>query len=417
MTRDKSEVTVEFDHHQAASVMPPEMVDTWMQQQCPVAWTEAHGGYWYLTGYEDTDRMAKEWRTFSTTEGIIHPPPPYGHVAMVDDDPPVHTAFRRALNPTLSREKVENELRPRIEYWTNVFIDRVIEQGHCDLIYDIAVPIPGAVTLEWLGFEDREEWWRIGSAWHDLQGRPIESEEFQRAAETIGWFDGRIAEELEARKATPREDTLTDVVNIEIDGKPLEMADAVSLVRILLGAGVDTTTSLLGSALVYLHHTPEHRQQLAEDPSLWPDATEEFLRRYPPNRTLTRTCVQETQVGEFTIKPGEKVLSSITAANHDASVFPDPMVLKLDRKPNRNLAFGSGVHRCLGMHLARAEFVETMQAVLRRMPDYVVVEDRFVRYTKQANLVGWMTVPARFTPGERVYPADEAADVVAALDR
>lgn len=413
MGKSKADVTVDFDHHAPTAVTNDELVDTYLQQTCPVAWSETHGGFWYLTRYEDAKRIANEWKSFTVEEGIVHPPPPYTKVTMAEDDPPVHTQYRRALNPTLSKEHVENVVRPRIEYWTDVFIDRVIESGACDLLYDIGVAVPGAVTLEWLGFtDDRDEWWRIGAAWHDLWGRPLESEEWARAGETIAWFDTRIAEELALRREKPRDDTLTEVAKIEIDGEVISEEAAVSLVRVLLGAGVDTTTSLIGSAIVHLYYNADDRRRLREEPELWPVATEEFLRRYPPSRTLVRTCVEEAEIGEFTICPGEKVIASLTAANLDAEVFGRPLSFEPDRDLNPNLAFGAGVHKCFGLHLARAEFIVVMRKLLERLPDYEIREEELVRYGRQSNIRGWMKVPATFTAGERRLATDEAADAL-----
>jgi cytochrome P450 len=270
------------------------------------------------------------------------------------------------------------------------------------------VPIPTAVTLEWLGFEDPDEWWKIGDAWHNLFSRSRTGPHFQRAGETIAWFDTRIAEELEARRENPRDDVLTHVLAIEINGEPLSQEDAVGLVRILIGAGTDTTTTLLGSAFVHLHFNPADRRRLVDEPDLMESATEEFLRRYPPTRTLYRTCVQDTDVDGFTIKAGEQVLASILAANLADDKFEDPVAFVPDRAPNRHLSFGMGVHKCLGMHLARAEFIHIMKAVLDRMPDFALVEDEISDYVTQATMMGWRTVPATFTPATKQLRDDEA---------
>jgi cytochrome P450 len=334
---------------------------------------------------------------------------------MVYDDPPTHTVYRRALNPTLSRETVQTVLVPRVDHWTDVFIDRVIEAGECDLMYDIAVPIPTAVTLEWLGLEDQEEWWMVGDAWHNIFSRAQASPHFQKAFETISWFDTRISDELTARRANPRDDVLSQIVAIEIDGRPIPHDDAVSIVRILIGAGVDTTTTLLGAAFVHLHYYPEDRRRLMHEPELMASATEEFLRRYPPTRTMFRTCVKETVLGDVAIQPGEHVLTSILAANMQDDTFPDPLAFVPDRTPNRHLSFGMGVHKCLGMHLARAEFIQIMHQVLARMPDYAVREDELVDYSRQGTMTGWITAPATFTPGPRKLGLDDTTRAAAGV--
>ncbi len=402
MGKTKDDVRVAFDHHTSARLLNADHAYAELRNRCPVAWTDAHDGYWVATSYAAADRVAKEHRTFSTTKGITIPPPPYGQTAMVDFDPPEHTAYRRALNPVLSQDAVDERLVPRIEYWADVLIDQIIERGEVDLMYDLAVPIPTAVTLEWLGWEQRDEWWPIGEAWHDLMGRGLTDPRFVRASEVVAWFDGRIAEELAARRAEPRDDVISHIAAIEIDGAVIPEKDQISLVRILVGAGVDTTTSLIGSALVHLSYHPEDRRRLREDPELWPTATEEFLRRYTPARTVARTCVAETELEGVTIRPGERVLAALSAGNQDADEFESPLTCVLDRGRNRHLSFGSGVHRCLGMHLARAEFAIVVRRVIERMPDYVVREDGLVEYARQSNITGWMTGPATFTPGPRM---------------
>lgn len=414
--RTKADVTVDFDPHASTRVLDPAYIDTRLQRRCPVAWSEEHGGFWYVTEYENASRVMKDYKAFSSCNGDVLPPPPYSRIAMVYDDPPVHAAYRRALNPLLSREAVEEEMVPRIRYWTDVFLDRVIESGRCDLMYDLAVPIPAAVTLEWLGFEDPDEWFRIGDAWHNFFSRSRTGPHFQQAGETIIGFDARIAEELAARREQPRDDIMSRIVEIEIDGAPLSEEDAVGLVRILIGAGTDTTTTLLGSAFVHLHFNPDDRRRLMDEPELLESATEEFLRRYPPARTVFRTCVQDSEMDGFTIKAGDQIVASILGGNLEDEQFENPDAFIPDRSPNRHLSFGMGVHRCLGMHLGRAEFINVMEAVFERIPDFAVLEDEISDYVTQATMMGWRTVPATFTPGTRKLPADEAAVVLPLRD-
>jgi cytochrome P450 len=408
MQKTRAEVTVDFDHHRPARVLNPDLAYAELRHSCPVAWSEAHGGFWLVTEHKDVERVTRTHQLFSTREGITLPTPPYGQSALIDFDPPKHTAYRRAMNPVLSREAVQMQLKPRIAHWTDVFIDRIIEAGHCDLVYDIAVAIPTAVTMEWLGWSNQDDWWKFGKAWHDLMGRPLGDPGFIHASEVIAGFDTSIAEELADRRSKPRGDALSHVANLEIEGERIAENDAISLVRLLVGAGVDTTTSLIGSALVHLHFYPDDRRRLSEKPELWATATEEFLRRYSPIRTVMRTCVQETELGECPVKPGEHVLAGISSANLDANAFPEPLRFDLERTPNRHVSFGTGVHMCLGMHLARAEFEIVLRRVLERIPDYRIAEDELIEYSRQSSVSGWMTAPANFTPGRKILPENQA---------
>lgn len=408
MPKKRDEVTVDFDHLRPSRALNPDLAYAELRHGCPVAWTDAHDGFWVVTGYDDVARVTKDHRHFSTSKGITIPPPPYGESALIDFDPPKHTGYRRFMNPTLSREFVEESLKPRIEHWTNVFLDRIIEAGRCDLVYDIAVTIPAAVTMEWLGWDKEDEWWPIAKAWHDLMARPLGDDGFLHAAEVVAWFDTRITEELDRRRQVPLDDTLSQVANMDINGEPVPENHGLSLVRLLVGAGVDTTTSLIGSALVHLHFYPEDRRRLTEEPELWTLATEEFLRRYPPAVTVARNCIQQTELSGCPIEPGDWVLASISSANKDAKMFDQPLTFDAERTPNRHLSFGTGVHVCLGQHLARVEFEVVLRTVLARLPDYRILEDELIDYSRQSPITGWMKAPAVFTPGTKVLPAHSA---------
>lgn len=402
----KEDVTVDFDHHRSVIDAPPETVYAELRRDCPVAWTEHHGGYWVISTYEDLRRAFTNWRVFMQRGGPAIPS--YPHVGVPTDlDPPEHMPYRRLLNPLLSRAVVHAELRPRIEYWATHFIDKVIEQGECDLVYDLALPIPGAVTLEWAGWENREEWPRISEAWHNLTSYPPGDERRERALGSVAWFESRIAEELEEHRRRPRSATtvLSYAARMEIDGKPVPEERAVSFVEMAIAAGVDTTTSLISAALVHLDNDHDHRQRLVDQPELWENATDEFLRRFPPVRAVARTLGADTTVGGCTMKAGERVLLANGSGCHDEAVVADPLDVVLDRTPNKHLAFGLGMHRCVGMHLAREEFMVTTRAILERMSDYQLDISKLVPYPDQGLISGWISLPATFSPGSRRAPS------------
>lgn len=402
-------IKVDFDHHRSALALNPDHIYNELRHTCPVAWSDAHEGFWILSRYGDVEAAIRNSGAFSTSGGNTIPPPPYDDAVMINSDPPVHTRWRRAMNETVSRALVMEKLQPRIEYWTDLFIDRVIERGHGDFVYDIAVPIPTAVTMEWLGWDGIEEWWEFGLAWHDLMGAPLNTRRYARAAGLVVEFDEAIARHVVARREQPRDDVISHIANITFEGEQPSVADAVGLIRILVGAGVDTTTSLIGSGIVHLHFYPEDRRKLVENPDLWPSATEEFLRRYPPIRSLVRTCIRETGIGEHTIRPGDRLLALVSSANQDGERFPNPLGFDAERAPNRHLSFGAGIHQCLGMHLARAEFQTVMKRVLERMPDLAIRDEELKPYTRQSTVSGWAAIPMAFTPGAKLLPEDGTA--------
>jgi cytochrome P450 len=174
----------------------------------------------------------------------------------------------------------------------------------------------------------------------------------------------------------------------------------------LVGGGLDTTTSLTSLALHHLDMDTDQRAWLAADADRLVIATEEYLRYFSVNETLTRTVTRDVELGGQQLKKGDVVLISWLSANHDEAEFERPGDVVLDRAPNRHLAFGVGPHRCIGMHLARTMFQVIVRQVLRRMPDYRVDRDATRFYSGNPTLTGIVSMPATFSPGRREGPAD-----------
>jgi cytochrome P450 len=170
----------------------------------------------------------------------------------------------------------------------------------------------------------------------------------------------------------------------------------------IIAAGVETTTSLLSSALWHLDRVPEDRKRLIADPSLLDTACEEFLRMYTPEQAGARTVVHRTEIGGAVLQRGDRVLLAWSSANRDPSQFENPEEFQLDRKPNRHMSFGLGIHRCIGSHLARQEFTIIMGEVLRRLPDYAIDQDRARLYPDLGLMYGYREMSATFTPGPRL---------------
>ena len=197
------------------------------------------------------------------------------------------------------------------------------------------------------------------------------------------------------------------IAHYEADGVKIAPDDAEAVVLLTIGGGVDTTTSVTSAALLHLSRHPADRRRLVAEPDLLDSAIEEFLRVYPPARTHARTAVRDTELGGCPVAKGDRVLLSEVSANHDESAFPDADRFVIDRFPNRHVAFGLGIHRCPGSHLARAQFKEMLRQVLERMPDYTVRDADVVEYTNWSAIGGWARLPATFTPGRRIGPRIE----------
>jgi cytochrome P450 len=392
-----------FNHYAHKSLA--ESTSAWrdLRQQCPVAWTEANGGHWVVTRYEEVTIAFKDWETFSSARTD----PDYSSISIdtkipplypEELDPPEWFPLRRILSELLSPAAVKN-LASRIEHWVTYYIDRIIETGTCEMSEDLACPIPAAVTLELLGFP-QSDWPRISNAFHGAayeEGTP----ESARAHQDMFWVAARVGEELAERRRAPRDDAMSDIVSRQIDGKQISMSDAQNLVFLTVGGGVDTTTALTSAAFVHLSAHPADRALLAEDLGRLDTATEEFLRVYPPARTHARIATRDVDLCGSHVAEGDRVLLSEVSACHDDRAFEDADQFMIDRFPNRHVAFGLGIHRCPGSHLARAQFKEIIRQVLERMPDYAVAESAIVEYPNWGVIGGWAKIPAVFTPGHR----------------
>lgn len=403
---------VDFDHHSPQFNADPH--SGWLslqEKQCPVAWSEHYGGFWVVADYEGNHEVLKNHEAFTTErvrsnsgdQGLLIP----GSAEISDIpaypeelDPPHHGPVRRLLNSKLS-PAASRQMLPIIDQWVSTCIDAVIEAGECDLLYDITGPVPAYTTLDWLGFP-HDRIIEAAETTHDSLGYPIGSE---RRTKAVSGRSNMIVQTLwetaAARRAEPRDDLISWLITQEIDGEPVDDRTIVALGRVLVGGGVDTTTSLISSALVHLDNDRALRQRLIEDPDLLVPATEEFLRAYPPLVSIARTARQDVDMRGCAIRSGDRVLVSRYAANHDGKAFEDPETFDIDRFPNPHVSFGLGPHRCVGSHLARLMFQQTMRQILSRMPDYELKTDQVAPYPDRGTVDGWAALPARFTPGLR----------------
>ncbi len=403
-----SRPTVDFDHYSPEFAADPAAAFRELREQCPVAWSDQHGGFWIPTRHADVATVSRDDATYSSdrlddpdSTAIIIPrfPSPVRNVP-IEMDPPEFNPYRRILNPVMSPQAVETELRPLLEDLADYCVDRVIEQGECDMVIDLASPVPSLFTLIWLGLPT-DDWERFADIQHSIVANPPDSPEFERARDGMGWQLEVIQETIAAKRAHPANDLMSYFISQQVDGHPLSDQRVLEMVSLVIAGGVDTTTSLTGQALMWLHDKPEVRAMLVDDPDALELATEEFLRFFCPVTTLARTVVKDTELGGQQLHPGERIMLPWYAANRDPDVFPDPDDVVLDRYPNRHTSFGLGIHRCAGSNLARVSFRSLLTTILRRMPDYVIDSSRAKFYPAIGTNTGWSKLPATFTPGTR----------------
>lgn len=413
------ELARRFDHHSIEYAQDPWGMNHALAQRCPVARSEQHGGFWYVTGYDQVRQVAMDDRTYSARHDLPNGATPYEGINLpgypmrsgfIETDPPLATAWRRPFNKYFSVTAAE-EWRPRLQRYATWCLDQKIESGVMDLVLDYCGPVPAIATLKLVGLPT-DDWKTFSDASHHIVSLPPGSPECEQAMRSHAELFAKLPAIAAERRVKPTDDLLTLVTEMELDGAPLSEEMLVETVLLLVQGGVDTTSNLVGHALRYLAEHPEQRQQLIDDPGLLPSATAEFLRYYAPVQTIARTATRDTELGGCPIRAGDRVLMSWAGANLDDRAWTDPLKLVLDRSPNRQTSFGIGVHRCLGANLANVMIEVMLAEVLRRIPDYHIAGP-VSRYTTIGVIHGIEALPVGFTPRPRIT---ELGTDLAALD-
>ena len=410
MVADGHAPIVDFDHNSEAHSADPVGSYRALREKCPVAWTEAHDGYWIMSSYDAVFEAARDDEVFSSArnsyggEGlsvVIPKTPMHLHIP-IEIDPPEFRKYRRLINPITAPAAIER-MHDLVTKYATWFIDEVIEAGQCDLAQVIGVP--SIVTVDWLGLPV-SDWMLYSRAHHAVLAAVPGSEEYVHATTVLfPYVSDQMREVIAARRAEPQEDVISYLVAQEVNDRPITDEEVFSIVELLLAGGVGTTASLVSQTLVWLYEHQEVRRDLQEHPEKLERAVEEFLRYFSPTQALARTVAKDADFHGCPMHKGDRVLLAWAAANRDASQFEEPDAINIDRWPNRHTAFGVGVHRCAGSHLGRAMARELLGQILERMPDYVVDLEQLEPYPHQGTNTGWQRIPATFTPGERRGPA------------
>jgi len=297
-------------------------------------------------------------------------------------DPPEHAAYRKLLDPLFAPRRID-ALEADIAGRVNQFIDGFVDRGSCDFTAEFAELFPASVFLGMMGLpweqldtlvEMRDGLLRPG----DNGMAPEERSAIQRetAARVYQYFDAI----LDARAADPREDILSLFVSLERDEGRLRRDEVLAICFVLLTAGLDTVTDSLTCFFAFLAQHPEHRRRIVDDPDMIPGAVEELLRWETPVPSVVRWAREDATLGGETVGAGNHVMVNLGAANLDPAEFADPLEVRFDRETNRHLAFGGGVHRCLGSHLARRELRIALREWHRRIPEYTLSPGYEVTY-------------------------------------
>jgi cytochrome P450 len=361
-------------------------------------------GFWVLTRYEDVvavlrdGRLAKEAVIAFVAARFGIAPGTIG-LSMLDRDPPDHTRLRSLVSKVFTPRVVEG-LRPHIQEIVDGLLQRVAGAGSMDLIEAFAYPLPVMVICELLGvpLEDHERFkgWSLDMARGlDAIMLPVDSEVARRSGAArhalSGYFRGLIAE----RRASPRGDLLSALIAAEEAGDKLSEDELLASCILLLVAGHETTVNLIGNGTLALLRHPEQLRRLREDPGLITSAVEELLRYDGPVQRTARMPSTDVTIGGRTISKGEMVMPFIGAADRDPAQFPDPDRLDITRSDNRHIAFGLGIHFCLGAPLARAEGQIAINTLVQRLPTLALATGR-PEYRQSLTLRGLKALPVTF---------------------
>ena len=353
-----------------------------LRSQDPVHWDEELG-FWVLTRYADIASVYQDPR-FSRAQGLRRgyerlpeseqsvAEPVYRSFSktMFYSDPPYHTRLRGLVNSAFTPTAIE-EMRPYVQKTVDGLLDSVQANGSMDMIHDFAYPLPILVIARMLGLpaEDRVQF----KKWSDdlfaiLGSVPHSPDLMERAAHSLTDLTEYITELSEARRIHPQNDLLTGLVEAVKEGERLTQEELVANVIILLSAGHETTSNLIGNGLLALLQHPDQLQKLRQQPHLIASAVEEMMRYDNPVQIAYRSAAEDVEVGGKCIRKGDLVNSILAAGNRDPERFTEPNCFDITRDEGRQLGLGLGIHFCLGAPLLRLEAQVAFNILLRRFP-------------------------------------------------
>lgn len=367
-----------FDPYDPTLQLDPYPTYRWLRDESPVHW-DPDRGFWTLSRFDDVWSAVHDPLRLSSAQGIVIGQSDIGASDLMEAmpmmimmDPPRHDELRRLVSRAFTPRAIA-QMEEAVRTTTRQLLDEFPEGG-ADLLPSFAGPLPVTVIAEMLGVpvDDRESF----REWSDMLVRinPDEPEAVERAMHGSAELFAYLPPLIEARRRKPEDDLLSAMVAAEHEGRQMTDAEIAGTAFLLLTAGNETTTNLIANMTMVIGTDPDLRRTLVDDPSLIPAAAEEVLRLESPVQGLARTASEDVTIGDATIEAGQQVLLLFAAANRDEREFPDADTMLLERRSDRALAFGHGIHYCLGATLARLEVRVAFEEFLRRVPDFEVGE-------------------------------------------
>lgn len=333
------------------------------RSRCPVAYSREHDGFYMLLDYADVRKGMADFRTFSSEPQVLRPMLPRKPIPALEMDPPRHSAWRAIFNSAVKPE-TPAAMAPFIRRDIRHHIDRIRTMERCDIVRELTEPVPAETICHLMGVDgDNVPAIRDAAiAMFDAQGDP---DEFGRRQAAFGELTVR---EVHERRARPREDFLTSLADVMVEGRPLDDNDYVVLLAAFLGAGHHSTTSAMTSLIREVFSRPDLVERLRADPAMIEPVIEETLRLRPPFFGFYRRARKDVEVAGVPIAAGDDVYMGWAAANRDPRQFDDPETFDADRPNCRHFSFGFGIHICPGAPLARMELRVLLEELLDSLP-------------------------------------------------
>ncbi len=383
-----------------------------LRREDPVHWNdtrhevERNGrGFWSITKYEDIKMMSRNPMLFSSWEGGTNIFDLHGEdldgtrSMMLNMDPPTHVKYRRLVAHNFTPRMIER-LEPHIRDLAREIVDDIVERGSCDFVMDVAAQLPMKTIMEIVGVPEEDQ-----ARLFDLSNRLVGFDD----PELIGSFDeGRIAaaevcmygQKLRDLVAEcPKDNLASALYHGKVDGESMDAFQYNYFFLMLMIAGNETTRTLTAHGMRLLMEHPEERRKLVENPSLIPNAVEEFLRYNPAVMHFRRTLTEDFELRGKTLKKGDKVVMWYPSANRDEDVFEDPDRFDVTRRIPEHLGLGIGEHYCLGASFARCQLRSIFTELLTRVPDIEAAGP--IRFLRSNFIHGVKEMPVRYTPAKR----------------
>jgi cytochrome P450 len=371
----------------------PQAIYDMLREHAPILRTDQGGTM--IARHEDVEFALRHADVFSSDMDAIS----IGNVRPLiplQINPPDHVKYRRLLDLLFAPKQVA-QLENDVRKLSNQLIDDFIGTGECEFNSAFAIPLPCTVFLRLLGLplEDLDLFLKFKD--NIIRPETRDQTDYERIqAETGQQIYAYFDKVLDEREQQPRDDMLTGFLEADVDGNRLTREDILDICYLFLLAGLDTVTASVGCMVSYLAQHPEQRDRLVDDPAQIPGAVEELLRWETPVPGVPRVVAEDVELCGERLEAGERVTVLLGSANIDDHGFPEPGAVDFDRPANRHLAFGGGVHRCLGSHLARLELRVALEQLHERIPDYSIKPGEEPKYTMGIRAVDYL--PLVFTP-------------------